>query len=157
MKPSKATSSPRTASSSYIDPKTDPDRPSLATAAVLSQAPVLPPHHKPGANPLLPAFPAVKTPKQATDTITMTTRSTIAGLTPYSGAILPSHGSIPSPKLDAVPSTLSESDVPNSSNQTTTALFDFSPISMNSVPVPHEDRRADESFQSSLLRSVLSS
>lgn len=183
----KAPSSPRTpttASSSYIDPKTDPDRPSLATAAIATPVPpALPPHktfssaqHRPESNPLLPTFP---TPKQAREVTAPTTASyspqvarsgswqsrqppqpatPIVNSAPLSEIEHLDHTFTLTSKLTVVPppTTSTLSDDP-SHLKGATGLFTFSPTSSTSGPVPREDKSRSESFQSSILKSVLAS
>ena len=55
----------------YVDPRTDPDRPSLATAAIIGRPPPLPSHPNVSLSgsgklshlPSLPSFPTAQTPK----------------------------------------------------------------------------------------------
>ena len=61
--PSSSKSTP-SVPSGYIDPKTDPDRPSLATAVLLGRTPTLPPHQTPSTHPKpppsVPTFPGLQ-------------------------------------------------------------------------------------------------
>lgn len=171
-RPPRSPSSPPTTPSGYIDPRTDPDRPSLATAA-LSRTTVTPSTQQKPTSHSLPTLPTMTGQEKA---------PTLKGGTPELNFS-------PIPKLETYSRTKPKEPAPSSHSHhpwgetshplQTSSLGSVTdghhargyPVltaaSQNRNPsspfileqdaaVPSQDRATSHSFQSSLLRSVLS-